>query len=354
MRIAITADPDLPVPPRHYGGIERIIDLLVRGMVEGGHDVTLFAHVASKVPCTLKAYPAPRSNSALALVSNLWHVTGGIAAGRFDVVHSFGRLGYMAALLPMSVPKVMSYQRPITPRSVAWGERLAGGSLHFVGCSKQLVGAHANKPNWHVVYNGVPRNSYRLRESVSADAPLVFLGRLEEIKGTHLAIEVSQRTERSLVIAGNIPAGPRHQRYFDERVAPHIDGTKIQYVGPVDDIEKDELLGSAAALLMPILWDEPFGIVMAEALACGTPVIGLNRGSMPEVVQDGITGFVCDSVDQMAQAVSQVDSLDRRACRRSMEAQFSEKALIDGYLRVYAVARRNPLNQKKGDSILAP
>src|SRR6266568_1895899 len=126
MRIAITADPGLPVPPRHYGGIERIIDLLVRGLVEQGHDVTLFAHRASTVPCTLKAYPANRRNSALNLVRNVWHVTGGVRAGEFDVVHSFGRLGYMTPLLLMSTPKVMSYQRPITPRSVWLGERLGG------------------------------------------------------------------------------------------------------------------------------------------------------------------------------------------------------------------------------------
>src|SRR5579859_4284413 len=107
MRIAITADPDLPVPPRHYGGIERIIDLLVRGLVEQGHDVTLFAHGASTVPCTLKAYPVHRRSSALALVRNVWHVTSGVHAGAFDVVHSFGRLGYMTPLLPMPIPKVM-------------------------------------------------------------------------------------------------------------------------------------------------------------------------------------------------------------------------------------------------------
>jgi glycosyltransferase involved in cell wall biosynthesis len=353
MRIAITADPDIPVPPHHYGGIERIIDLLLRGLVEQGHDVTLFAHPASTVPCTLKPYPTLRNNSLLALVRNLWHVTSGIRAGEFDVIHSFGRLGYMIPLLPMSIPKVMSYQRPITPRSVLWGERLARGSLQFVGCSKNLIGAHVNKPNWHVVYNGVPRNNYHLMESVSSDAPLVFLGRVEEIKGPHLAIEVSQRTERCLVIAGNIPDEPRHRRYFDEQVAPHIDGTTIRYVGPVDDLQKDELLGAAAALLMPILWDEPFGIVMAEALACGTPVIGLNRGSIPEVVEDGLTGFVCESVEVMAQAVSQLGSLDRRACRRSMEDRFSEEAVVNGYLRVYERARHAPLSDRKEESLLA-
>jgi glycosyltransferase involved in cell wall biosynthesis len=348
MRIAITADPDIPVPPHHYGGIERVIDLLVRALVERGHDVTLFAHAASTVPCTLKAYPTYRSSTVVGQLRNVWHVATSVRTGEFDVVHSFGRLAYIAPLLPWPIPKVMSYQRPITPRSVIWGERLAGGTLHFVGCSKTLVGVHATKPNWHVVYNGVPRTSYRLRPHVSADAPLVFLGRVEEIKGPHLAIELSQRTQRSLVIAGNVPDEPRHQRFFEERVAPFVDGTRIQYIGPVDDSQKDALLGSAAALLMPILWDEPFGIVMAEALACGTPVIGLHRGSVPEVVQDGTTGFVCESIDEMARAVSLVGSLDRRACRQSMEAQFSEDSVVNGYLRVYALARNNPLRQRKG------
>jgi glycosyltransferase involved in cell wall biosynthesis len=137
------------------------------------------------------------------------------------------------------------------------------------------------------------------------------------------------------VIAGNVPEAPHHQRYFSERILPHVDGNTIKYVGAVDDSTKNELLGRSAALLMPLLWEEPFGIVMAEALACGTPVIGLRRGSLPEIVQQGVNGFVCDSVDQMVSAVGRLAEIDRRDCRRIAEDKFSDRVIVDCYEQLY-------------------
>jgi glycosyltransferase involved in cell wall biosynthesis len=185
-----------------------------------------------------------------------------------------------------------------------------------------------------VVYNGVPLGTYRPNSAVPPDAPLAFLGRLERIKGVHLAIEVAQRSGRRLRIAG--PAHREHQAYFREQVLPHVDGKHIEYIGPIDDTGKNELLGSSAALLMPVLWDEPFGIVMAEALACGTPVVGLRRGSVPEIVEDGVTGFVCDSVADMVTAVKRISTIDRRACRAACEQKFSDFAITEAYLHLYS------------------
>jgi glycosyltransferase involved in cell wall biosynthesis len=190
---------------------------------------------------------------------------------------------------------------------------------------------------WHLVYNGVSLQAYRFVPQVAPDAPLVFLGRIEHIKGTHLAIDIARRSGRKLVIAGNIPEA--HRDYFERQVQPHIDGDRISYVGPVDDRQKDELLGRACAFLMPILWEEPFGIVMAEALACGTPVLGLARGSVPEVVEDGVTGFVRADADELAATVDRIASIDRRACRKRAERLFSDRAVVDGYLQVYADMR---------------
>jgi glycosyltransferase involved in cell wall biosynthesis len=187
--------------------------------------------------------------------------------------------------------------------------------------------------SWHVVYNGVPAERYEFHSTVAPDAPLVFLGRVEYIKGAHLAVEVAKQTGRKLIIAGNVPEA--HAAYFDAKIKPYIDGQQISYAGPVDDFQKNTLLGDAAALLMPILWDEPFGIVMAEALACGTPVIGLRRGSVPELVQDGVNGFVCDDVEVMVAAVGRLGEIDRCNCRRVMEDQFSSSSMLDGYLRLY-------------------
>jgi glycosyltransferase involved in cell wall biosynthesis len=330
VRIAITADPDLPVPPKLYGGIERIIDTLVRGLMSKGHEVTLFANAESTAPCRIEPYPTVNGSG---LLSNLRLVSSRIGRGKFDLVHSFGRLAYLLPILPSSLPKLMSYQREITPKSVAWGERLSRGTLHFAGCSNQLIRNFATKPNWHVVYNGVPISTYTFRDTVDADSPLVFLGRVEEIKGPHLAIEVARKAGRKLTIAGNIP--PEHQSFFDTQIAPHLVPDQIDYIGPVNDEQKNQLLGNAVALLMPILWDEPFGIVMAEAMACGTPVIGLRRGSVPEVVQHGVDGYVCGSVDEMVVSVSQLPSLSRENCRRAMEKKFSDVAMTDAYECIY-------------------
>jgi len=310
-----------------------VIDTLVRGLIERGHELTLFAHAESEMPCQLEAYGNDQHSKG-ALLSNLRLVSSKISKGQFNVVHSFGRLAYLLPVLPSSVPKLMSYQREITPRSVLWGERFSRGTLHFAGCSRRLIEAFADRSNWHVVYNGVPMSTYCFRSDVKADAPLVFLGRVEEIKGPHLAIEIAHRSGRKLIIAGNIPNESQHRKFFETEIAPHL-GEQATYVGPVNDAEKNELLGGAAALLMPILWEEPFGIVMAEAFACGTPVIGLRRGSVPEVIEHEVTGFVCDSVSAMVDSVSVLAQIDRQECRQAMEERFSDRAMIDAYERIY-------------------
>src|SRR5262249_19473454 len=152
-------------------------------------------------------------------------------------------------------------------------------------------------------------DAYVFQPVVDQNAPLVFLGRIEKIKGTHLAIEIAKRSGSALIIAGNVTA--EKQEWFDKEVAPHIDGSQIRYIGPVDDHQKSALLGAARALLMPILWDEPFGIVMVEALACGTPVLALARGAAREVLEDGVNGFVRRDVDGLLAAVSQIGRIDR-------------------------------------------
>jgi glycosyltransferase involved in cell wall biosynthesis len=335
LRVAITADPEIPVPPRLYGGIERIVDMLVRGLMQRGHDVTLFANPESQVVCQLLPYGGARSQNRIDTVANMWHVSRAIQRGQFDVVHSFARLAYLTPLLPLRIPKIMSYQRAVSPRSVRLGNLLSRGTLSFTACAAHLVRRWQSDRNFHVVYNGVPLETYQCAPRVEPDAPLVYLGRVEEIKGVHLAIEVSKKSRRRLIIAGNIPEAEHHRRYFAEQIEPHIDGKTVEYVGPVDDAAKNRMLGRSAAMLMPLMWEEPFGIVMAEALACGTPVIGLRRGSLPEIVQEGINGFVCDSVDEMASAVCRIPEIDRCECRRIAEDKFSDRVIVDCYERLY-------------------
>jgi glycosyltransferase involved in cell wall biosynthesis len=335
LRIAITADPEIPVPPRLYGGIERIIAMLVDGLSARGNDVTLFAHPGSSVRCRLVRYTGSSSGSLRVTLAHMRMVLAESRRTSFDVIHSFGRLAYLLPLLPSRIPKLMTYQRRISPRSVRWGLRLSRGTLAFSAISRSMVAEVADLAPWRIVPNGVPAALYKFRGAVAPDAPLVFLGRLEQIKGPHLAIEAARRAGRRLLLAGNLSEGAEHRKYFEQQVAPHLDGERVRYVGAVDDGQKDALLGGAAALLMPVLWEEPFGIVMVEALACGTPVIGLRRGAVPEVVQHGVTGYVCDSVEEMALAIGRLAELERARCRQAVDSRFSDTVIVDEYLGIY-------------------
>lgn len=333
MRIALTADPEIPVPPLLYGGIERVVDMLARGLAARGHDVTLFGHPDSTSLGRLVPWPGGASQSAASTFRNASTLAVTVIGGRFDLVHSFSRLAYLAPLTRSRMPKLMTYQRPVTRRSIRLGTLLFGSSIWFSAISRWMMRDVEDLGQWRLVYNGVPLATYDFRPDVDPSAPLLFLGRIEEIKGPHVAIEAARRSGRRLVLAGNIP--PEHRGWFDAHVAPHVDGEQVSYVGPVDDRRKNELLGGAAAFLMPILWDEPFGIVMAEAMACGTPVLGFDRGAVPEVVEDGRTGIVCDDLDGLVAAIGRLATIDRGACRARAERLFSDAVIVDEYLKVY-------------------
>ena len=339
MRIAVTADPYVPVPPRLYGGIERVVDFLVRGLVDRGHDVTLFAHPDSHVPAQLVGYGAPPHTGARLRFAELWQVGARLWRARsdFDVIHSFGRLAALAPVLPRrELPKIQSYQRdrlPVTGiRRALW---MARGSLSFTACASHMYRSKDGVGDWTTVYNGVDLDRYTLVESVAENAPLAFLGRLERVKGAHHAIEIAKRSGRKLVMAGNRVEHEEGSAYFEDAIAPHLDGDRVEYLGAVDDAQKNALLGTACALLMPIEWDEPFGIVMAEAFACGTPVIGFARGSVPEVVRDGVNGFAVQGVDDAVEAVTRLECLDRRKVRLDAASRFGADVIVDAYEGLY-------------------
>jgi len=227
----------------------------------------------------------------------------------------------------------MSYQRQVSPRTTRLALALSRNTLEFTAISGAMMRGVKDIGRWNLIPNGVPLEPYQFRATVGSDAPLVFLGRVEEIKGPHLAIEVAKRCGLPLIIAGNIPRDK--QDWFDAHIGPAVDGRQIRYIGPVDDAQKSEILGSARAFLMPILWDEPFGIVMTEALACGTPVLGLSRGSVPEIVEDGVSGFVCRDVEGLIKAVGRIGEIDRNNCRRRVEVKYSSDVIVDQYVDLY-------------------
>lgn len=333
MKILLTVDPEIPVPPPLYGGIERIVDALVNEYTNNGHDVTLLAHPSSQVPCKLIPWKGLRSQDKIDTLKNMYLVTRLVYKEKFDVIHSFSRLAYMAMLFPKRIPKMMSYQREPSLQQVKKAVTLARkGSLVFTGCSNYISNQLSSVAEAYTVYNCAPVERYTFIETVEEDAPLMFLGRIEDIKGTHIAIEVAKKTNRKLIIAGNIPEGK--ELYFDENVKPYLND-RIIYIGAVNDEQKNEWLGKCSAFLMPILWNEPFGIVMAEAMACGTPVLGFARGSVPEVVINGLNGFVCNDVADMVKRVDDCKNIDRKKVREVAETRFSNKVIANNYLAIY-------------------
>ena len=335
MNIVITVDPEIPVPPKLYGGIERIADFLIKGLIKKGHQVTLFAHRDSNVDCNFIPYPGLTSRSKMDVFKNIWTVSAEIPQNA-DIIHSFGRIAYLAFHLPKRIPKIMSYQREPSLKMVRQAMLLARkNTLAFTGCSNYISDQIKPFAPAYTVYNGVPAETYSFSENVKSNAPLVFLGRIEHIKGAHTAIEIALKTGRQLIIAGNIPGDAQSQEYFNSKIKPFIDGKQINYVGPVNDTQKNELLGQAAAFLMPIHWNEPFGIVMAEAMACGTPLIGFNRGSVPEVVRHGLNGFVCNDTDSMIDSVKNISMISRKNVYDDFLNRFSADVIVENYINLY-------------------
>jgi glycosyltransferase involved in cell wall biosynthesis len=342
MRVLLTADPEIEVPPKLYGGIERVVDGLVRRLRARGHQVGLVARPGSQ--CTVDAsyaWPGQRSQSVVDTLMNTWMLWKAIRTFRPDIIHSFSRVAYLAPHLRGPVPIIMTYERDPTLRTVGLAVKLAApGILSFTGCSDYIAacGRRAGG-NWQGIPNFAEMESLKFSPAVPADAPLVFLSRVESIKGAHWAIEISRRTKQRLIIAGNhADSGPEGD-YWKQQIEPWIGHDGIEYVGPVDDAQKNKVLGQARAMIVPVQWNEPFGIVFAESLACGTPVISCPRGSLPEIVREGVDGFLIGSIEEGCRAVAKLDTIDRAVCRRRAEEKFAPDVVVDRYVDLYERAR---------------
>jgi glycosyltransferase involved in cell wall biosynthesis len=337
MRILLPTDPFLPVPPPLYGGIERIVAALLLALRRRGHQVGLIAHPDSSAAVDFfLPWPAPSADSALAHARNALALRKAVRSFQPSIVHSFSRLLYLVPLLASRMPKLMCYQRFAGGRQISLAAAVAGRSLMFTGCSRFIAAMGAKSGGtWRAVPNFVDTDFYQFRPSVAADAPLLFLSRIEPIKGAELAIAVAKQTGRRLVLAGNYAEQGAGRQYWDEVIKPEIGKNGIEYVGPVGDEAKRDLLGTAAALTVPIQWDEPFGIVFAEALACGTPVISSPRGALPEIVRHGVEGFFMRDVAEGCRAVTEIGAINRRACRRRAEQAFSIAAVVPQYQALY-------------------
>ena len=337
MRILLTADPYIPVPPIHYGGIERIVAALATDLRRNGHIVGLVAHPDSQAKTDFfAAWPDVNPRGWGGNLRNAAALRRAMRCFQPTVVHSFSRLFYLAPLLRKKVAKVMSYQRRPSGRQIRIAERLGKGSLVFTGCSEHI--AHLGRQSggvWRAIPNFVDTDVFSFAPVVPDDAPLVFLSRVEELKGAHIAIQIAKSSGRKLKIAGNYGGTPVDIAYWEQCIVPELGKNGIEYVGTVDDEAKIALLRSAAAMVVPIQWDEPFGIVFAESLACGTPIISCPRGALPEIVRHGIDGYLINNVEEGCAAVQSLASIDRRQCRERAEAVLSVRVVGQRYLDLY-------------------
>jgi glycosyltransferase involved in cell wall biosynthesis len=334
MRIALIAPPWYPVPPAGYGGIEWVVALLADGLTDRGHDVTLFAPPGSTTKARLVSPLGERLPPDS--IGNPWYeashaMSAYEGSDRFDILHDHtGPVGVSIGALIES-PIVHTLHGPFTPQALMLYSRIAR-HLWFVAISENQRSMGPPDLRWAgVVYNGIPIDNYPYRED--KEDFLFFLGRADEEKAPHLAVEAARRAGRRLVMCVT-RKNEREQRYWAEQVEPLLSGD-VEVHGECDHDHKADLLARAAALLFPIQWPEPFGLVMTEAMACGTPVVAWRNGSVPEVVDDGVTGFVVDSMDELVRAIGRVGELDPRAARARVEERFSAAAMVTGYERAY-------------------
>ena len=335
MKILIPVDPEIPVPPTNYGGIERIVDALVTAYRKKGHEVYLLANPESsaKDASAIYKWEALESRGFRNVWRNAWKLYEVAKQVKPDVIHSFSRLMYLyPSLIFLRAKVLMTYQRKISHKSTSLASFVGGRNISFTAISNKMLN-HLKlfKNKFTTTYNFTLTDYFVPDESLPKEH-LMFLGRIEDIKGTHEAILTAIATNNKLIIAGNIQPG--HDEYFNEKVKPYLTNPLIMYVGPVNDELKLYYLQRAKAFLFPIKWEEPFGIVMAEAMSCGVPVIGFRRGSVPEVVKDGINGFIVNNTEEMIEAVNKIGSLDSRIVRADCVRRFSVDVISEQYLTV--------------------
>jgi len=337
MRIAQIAPLYEPVPPRLYGGTERVVAHLADALVELGHDVTLFAsgdtwtraRLASMRERALRLDPAALKSDIAAHLAMLKEVQNRV--DEFDVLHFHIDLLHFPFFEAVAARTLTTLHGRLDIDDLPWAyRRWPEYPLVSISDSQRRPLAFAN---WiATVPHGIPTERFHF--SPKDAGYLAFVGRISPEKRPDRAIEIARRTGMPLKIAAKVD--PVDQHYFDLVVVPMLDPPFVEFLGEVDDVAKNALLGGAAALLFPIDWPEPFGLVMIEAMACGTPVIAWDMGSVREVVEDGVSGFVVDSIDAAIAALGRVPTLDRRAIRTHFEKRFSAATMARRYAELYA------------------
>jgi glycosyltransferase involved in cell wall biosynthesis len=335
MRIAQVAPLIESVPPKHYGGTERIVSYLTEELVRVGHDVTLFASGDSVTtarliaPCQRSLRKNERCKDPVAReVLLLDHVIEHV--DEFDLIHFHTGYLHFPISRYLRVPHVTTlHGRLDIPDLVPVFDRFRNEPLISISNAQRQPLAWAN---WQAtIYHGLPMEQFQFRPNPGDY--LAFLGRISPEKRADRAIEIAKRAGMPLKLAAKIDRADR--RYFKRVIEPLLEESHVDWVGEITDRDKNEFLGSAYALLFPIDWPEPFGLVMIEAMACGTPVIAYNSGSVPEVMEDGVTGFIVEDLDNAAKAVSRVCDVSRARCRNTFERRFAASRMASDYIEIY-------------------
>lgn len=332
MKVGLIAPPFIPVPPVDYGGTELFVAHLATALQEAGVQVVVYANGESTVPVERRSvYESaewPIKNPENAWMRDLNHTSWAIADAQdsCEIIHVQSPQGITFSRFTHR-PMVLTLHGPHHPKLSELYSFFP--DVHYV-CISDAQCREETTPRMHTVHHGIDLAQYRLVEQ--KQQYLSFIGRIAPLKGTHIAIEVAKRTGIPLKIAGEIQ--PLNREYFERKIKPHIDGNFVEYIGLADLATKNELLGNSMAMLFPIKWNEPFGLVMVEAMACGTPVLALPGGSVPEIVQPGVSGYICRSVVELAKRARDLN-LNPTLVRNYVEERFSTSRMAKGYLQVY-------------------
>jgi glycosyltransferase involved in cell wall biosynthesis len=336
MRVAVLSPVWFPVPPRGYGGIEWIVSLLADGLVEAGHEVTLFASGDSRTKARLASVydVAPSEQIGVAQVELRHALTCFARAGEFEVINDHS--GPPAAVIAGAVqtPCVHTVHGPLVGEPGEVYEQIArvAPRTRLVSISMKQREPHPNLPWLANIPNALDFSLYPVHPH--RGDYLLFLGRMNRDKGAHRAIAVATAADLPLKLAGKMRE-PLEQEYFRQFIAPHLRDGEIEYLGEVTHGEKVELLQNARAVLFPIDWEEPFGLVMIESMACGTPVIATRRGSVPEVIEQGRSGIIVDDYREMTSALEDADRLEPLELCRLAQERFSQRRMVADYVAAF-------------------
>jgi glycosyltransferase involved in cell wall biosynthesis len=327
------APPWFEVPPQGYGGIELMVYWLVNGLCARGHDVTLIAagrnHTPARFLQTFSEPPSLRLGESPPDVLHAARAARALERLDVDLVHDHSLAGPLLAEA-RAIPTVVTAHGPVDGEMAEYYRNLSP-TVMLVAVSDSQRRIAPDLPWIRTVHNAV-----RVQEYPFSDAKedfVLFLGRMGPEKGAHVAIDAARLAGARLIVAGRCQE-PVERRYFEEEIVPRL-GPGIDWVGQIDVKRKKELLSKARCLIFPIQWEEPFGMVMVEALSCGTPVVALDRGSVPEVVENGVTGVICRDLRELAEGIERAGSIDSAACRASARSRFDVEAMVAGYEDAY-------------------